>query len=111
MKRNLIVPTIKQIIEKYSADIPDEIHSIILFGSYARGDHTVRSDVDLALVLMPGSYRKINTKATLTNLLTDTLHDVEINCFVTTDEKLQNTITAKDTNYHIRKEGQLLWMR
>lgn len=55
-----VVMGMLELTEKLSERYKGIIHSIILFGSYVRGDHTSSSDVDIALVVekeIPGLRR------------------------------------------------------
>ena len=53
MKKPLSLDYIQQVLAKYFADKP--IQRVELFGSYARGEATAESDMDLLLKPIPGS--------------------------------------------------------
>jgi uncharacterized protein len=57
---NVMLPVIQQIANEYKTHIQDlygnELAEVILFGSYARGENRVESDLDFAVVLKnPGT--------------------------------------------------------
>lgn len=47
------MPDVTRLIEKAAGD--DAVLAVMLFGSRARGDETLDSDIDLCLVLRPGA--------------------------------------------------------
>ena len=53
MKKPLSLDFIRQVLAEYFADKP--VQRVEIFGSYARGEATAESDVDLLLCRVPGS--------------------------------------------------------
>lgn len=51
------------------------LHSIVLFGSRARGEEGPDSDADLVVVLEPGAWRFWDEKIVIVDLLTDLMVD------------------------------------
>ena len=95
----------KQIGELYG----DKIDRIVLYGSYARGDHTWDSDVDIAVFLYD------NTNEQLHDKMTDIIVDYELDLGVTLSVvclEMDNYLEWKKTlpfYVNIDKEGIVLW--
>lgn len=88
------------------------LSKIILFGSAARNESTIQSDIDLALVMresVTNEHRRPIARAlsefeTLDNML-------DINCFYTTEDELATATHWSNPCVDIRKEGVVLWQR
>ncbi len=87
----------------------DQIESILLYGSYARGEQTEDSDVDIAIIIKPGA--------------TEEMHDEMIDVVVEYELDLARTLSVVPIEYenyvqwnmtlpfykNIKKEGIVLW--
>lgn len=51
MKDNIIDRITSEAVKRVPKLIPNDLEKIILFGSYARGDYTEESDIDIAILL------------------------------------------------------------
>lgn len=107
MKINEVSGALKQYVN--TLQYPNSLDSIVLFGSYARGDAKVGSDLDIALITKENFTR--NDKITIQSLLDDFNNDLEVNLFCTNREKVNNTLDILNANYWIREEGIILWNR
>ena len=82
---------------------------IVLYGSYARGDQTAESDVDIALILKTGNTEEMHEK------LIDTVVDYELDQGVTLsvlpidDEQYSRWRKSLPFYKNIDKEGIVLW--
>ena len=100
-------------IKKLTASVGDVygkyIDALILYGSYARGDQTNESDVDLAMILKSGHTAEMHDQ------LTDIIVDLELEYGV-----IFSTISIEEADYterrdvspfykNIDKEGIVLW--
>ena len=91
-------------------DLP--LSKIILFGSVARGDYSIKSDIDIAVITtesISNQHKKMVARAvadfeTLESLL-------EINCFYATDASLSIANHWSDPCVDIRKDGVILWQK
>ena len=101
-------------IKKYLNDYVKEfealnidIHALILFGSQARGEATISSDVDIAVVMK----EPLNSqeRGTLRFLGEEIDEDIETNIYFTNIQALENPSHHFDTNTHIKREGIVLW--
>ena len=85
------------------------MYSIILYGSYARGEQTSESDVDIALILSAESSEEAHDK------MVDLVVDYELELAVTLSVvpiNLNQYLEWKNTlpfYKNIEKEGILLW--
>jgi len=84
-----------------------DVKSIILFGSHARGDSRLSSDIDIAIV----SNNSLSHESRgLIRCILDELHEtVEINPFFTKQEYIEKANDYFDTNFYIKNEGIILW--
>lgn len=83
------------------------VSAVILFGSHARGEGMVSSDVDLAMVLRSPLTRR--EQGLLRSLGDDIDERIDTNLFFTTPEALEMAHSDLDTNSHIKKEGIVIW--
>ena len=84
-----------------------EIHSLILFGSQARGTATISSDIDIAVVSKNALASFV--RGQLRCLGDDINPMLDVNLFFTTPEALENADEELDTNKYIKEEGVELW--
>ena len=90
--------------------LQSSLSKIILFGSAARGESTIKSDVDIAVITdapISNAQRRMVTRAmaefeTLESML-------EINCFYATEEALEKADRWSDPCTSIKEEGIVLW--
>lgn len=52
---NRIAGTLEKIIEEVNTEMPNIVDRMILYGSYARGDYTGESDIDIMLLMNCGN--------------------------------------------------------
>ena len=100
---------LSQRIQVIESQFPKGLSGIVLFGSHARNQATLRSDVDLAFVLATAESQQKEDKPMLGMLFEDTFRHLEIDLFCTTVDKLRNTTKRTDANYWIREEGDVIW--
>ena len=95
---------LKEIINIAQRD--NNIDALYLFGSQARGDATIQSDIDFAVVSKNPS--QINRG--LLNYHAES-YDIPSNFVYITQEGLDKADSQFDVKYWIKKEGILLWKR
>jgi len=86
------------------------LSKIILFGSVARGDNTIKSDVDLAIITQApicSAQRKMITRAVAEFETLESMLDID--CFYSTEEALATANHWSDPRTSIREEGITLW--
>ena len=103
-----LMKSLKEMCSRLNEVYGDSMHKVVLYGSYARGDQSVDSDVDIALIL---SYETSEQH----DKMIDIVVDYELNLAVTLSVvpiELQQYIEWKTTlpfYKNIEKEGILLW--
>ncbi|MCL1995358.1 MAG: nucleotidyltransferase domain-containing protein [Defluviitaleaceae bacterium] len=104
---------ISKILSDNEQFLDDNIVKIYLFGSFARGEQTVYSDIDIALVyknshtVIRGAAHKFKTA--VEDAMQESLR--EIGWFTTNEYNLGKSEDIFNTNTRIREEGILLWKR
>jgi predicted nucleotidyltransferase len=107
-----MLPIIQQISNEFKAGLldlyGDELESLILFGSYARGDYHEESDIDYAFVLRQtevSDYNEIKRTSRIAVLL-GMKYGFLLSAFPIPDNKMR---TSTELIYrNIRKEGILI---
>ena len=103
-----VLPSLTEYVKRQSGDFPDSLEKIIVFGSYARGEAKVGSDIDIALV-SNGTW-SIPDRGAVRDVLDDFAPELRLGLFYTTNEGLLAE-DDRNTNYWIRNEGVELWRR
>lgn len=104
-----LISKLTEMSEALSSVYGDLLESVILYGSYARGDQTPDSDVDIAVILKDGNTEKMH----------DAMVDVVVNCELDMAVTL-SVVPIEYDNYltrsrvlpfymNIEKEGIVLW--
>ena len=102
---------IKQIILKMAEKIAKEYHpeKIILFGSYAYGEPTEDSDIDL-LIIKNTDERPIDRWMRIKRLLRDTTRDFPVSPMVYTEKEIEERNAIKDFFIEeILEKGEVLY--
>lgn len=100
---------LSQRIQAVESQFPKGLAGIVLFGSHARNQATIRSDVDLACIFTTAEAQQREDKPLLMGLFEDTFRYLDIDLFCTTVDKLLHTEKKNDANYWIREEGDVIW--
>ena len=87
----------------------DYLVKIVLYGSYARGEQTAESDVDIAVILKDGNTEKMHDD--MTDIVVDYELDQGVTLSVIPIEFEQYTAWNKTLPFYknIDKEGIVLW--
>ena len=105
--REYIRQYLNSYVDKFKTLGLEDVESLILFGSQAKGTATISSDVDIAVVM-----KKPLDAASRGNLrcLGEYINpNIVTNLYFTTTEALENPQHHFDTNTYIKKEGIVLW--
>ena len=90
-------------LQHFIKNVPEEVFTIILFGSTARGEETKRSDIDLLVVSHnKQDLKKNQERAQLTAKHTLSVFQATINDFKNNNDDI--IIQAKKTGFPIHKE-------
>lgn len=101
-------PAAYKVIERISRGVYDEnIRYVVLFGSEARGEATLTSDIDIALVSDKPLTR--NQRLEYKNTFDDDSYPY-VNVINTLTDNLE-TGSFMDVSYHIKREGLLVYER
>jgi len=111
MKIPDVVPNLKNFIESVSHQLPENLEKIIVFGSYARGEATIRSDVDIALVFGGEEPTQRADKVAVDMALYDFDDILHIDLYCTNQTRIDTEQNVMRPNYWIREEGKLLWTK
>ena len=87
--RQVILRMVEKLIEEYKPE------KVILFGSYAYGEPTEDSDVDL-LIIKNTDKRHIDRWIEVKKLLRDVTRDLPVSPLVYTEKELEERIAIKD---------------
>jgi predicted nucleotidyltransferase len=108
MKRvkNIIKEVVKVLVEKY---FPEKI---ILFGSYAYGNPTEDSDIDLLIIKETDKKRRVDRFVEVQNLIYSRKSKIPVSPLVLTKEELQERLSIGDDFINeIVRNGQVLYER
>ena len=109
MKLSEVAPELAKYFAARGTAMPDVLQKALLFGSYARGDARVGSDIDIALVAH--APWETAQRSQMRDWLEDFNSNLVVNPFFTTTDKLAENEDKFDANYWIAREGVLLWER
>ena len=84
-----------------------DVDSLVLFGSCARGEATLSSDIDIAVVMKNDLTRR--ERAILRSLGDEINQYIKVDLFFTNRQALDNAEGIFDTNVYIKNEGIQLW--
>jgi len=112
-KEMLSVPQLDKIIQDRQDLIEHNIVKIFLFGSFARGEETIYSDIDIALVFEGSSRVTRGSSYDFKDSVETEIQKFhrEIGWFNTNEYNLETSEDIFNTNTRIKEEGILLWTR
>ena len=102
---------LNEIVGKMVELYEEKIYSIILYGSYARGDFDAESDVDIALIVYAPLERDRKKKAISFVSDMDMKYDMEFSLIDLDKSTYDKWVEVLPFYKNIRDEGKLLWMR
>lgn len=105
----ILMKAVKKMCNELGNLYGDKLDRIVLYGSYARGEESAESDLDIAIIL----------KTTETNAMHDAMTDIVVD-YELLSEKTLSVITIEQNHYNtwknalpfyanIAKEGITLW--
>lgn len=111
MREEVISIVTKEVIDKVLELLNDDVYKIYLYGSYARGDFTVESDVDIMILLncdkdKVKSYRKqISVLASRIGLK----NDIEVSLLLRDNESFEQNQEILPFYRNVIKDGVKLY--
>lgn len=110
-KNTALTAVTDEIVESVLELLKDDVYSIILYGSYARGEQTAESDIDV-MVLLNCSKEQAQTHRREISLLSGRLglkNDVEISLLLRDRETFRENIAYLPFYRNISAEGVVLY--
>lgn len=103
----IIEALISKLMEKFAS----EIHSIVLFGSYAKGTATKQSDIDILFIVCNIKDRRVRESIERESAGYQYSHNIKISPLITDIEELKKMLNAKELNIgkEIREYGISLY--
>ncbi|MGA2296248.1 MAG: nucleotidyltransferase domain-containing protein [FCB group bacterium] len=100
---------IKSIIEIIKLNVNDNLHKILLFGSYAKDTQTNSSDLDIAIIVNTMINRK--EKLRLLNSLwwSASSNGISADFIIKTSDDFENEKELPTLSKTINREGKVLW--
>ena len=102
-------PKLRDILEALvkRLDFASGIHSIVLFGSYAKGSALKDSDIDLLFIVSDMSDKKIRDEIERESASFHMSHNAKVNPLITDIAEFRKMLEADDINVgkEVRKEG------
>ena len=92
--KTIIENLISKLTEKYLS----EIHSIILFGSYAKGTATKQSDIDLMFIINNLKNKDLRESIDRECASVQYSHNIKVSPLITNIEELKKMLKAKELN-------------
>ena len=105
---NLLL-SLKEMSERLCAVYGASLDKVILYGSYARGEQTEESDVDIAVILKDGNTEKMHDD--MLDIVVDYELDLDVTLSVVPIEYANYLEWNKELPFYqnIEKEGIVLW--
>lgn len=103
--------TINNILEKYTKELiniyGEHLKSVILYGSYARGDNTIDSDIDIMILLDISDMEIKEYRKRLSNRTYDYNmdYDIEIKPIAKNKEHFEKWLDAYPFYANVKKDG------
>ena len=95
-------PKLKAVVEglisKLAEKYPSGIHSIVLFGSYAKGTSDKHSDIDLMFIVNSLKNKSLRESIEQESASYQHSHNIKISPLITDIEELRNMLLSKELN-------------
>ncbi len=104
-----LIKSLKEMCQKLHAVYGETLNSIVLYGSYSRGEQTDESDIDIALLLKNGHTELMHDK--MINIVVDYELDLAVTLSVVPIDFNQFQEWKKTLPFYknLDKEGIILW--
>ncbi len=110
-KENPKLRAVSNLISKLTEKFISEIHSIVLFGSYAKGTATKQSDIDLLFVVSNMKDKKLRESIERESASYRYLYNIRISPLITDIEEFKKMLNTKELNVgsEIKEHGLSLY--
>jgi predicted nucleotidyltransferase len=97
----------EEVIQQVSRLLGDKLNSVILFGSYARGDNTEDSDIDIMLILDCSKAQSLTYRRNISQIASriGLSHDVVISILLRDKQDFNDKIHYMPFYRNIAQEG------
>ena len=108
-------PKLKSILESLIPKLTDqfisEIHSIVLFGSFAKGTATKQSDIDLLFIVNDLKNKKLRESIERESASYQYSHNIKVSPLITDIQELKKMLKAKELNVgkEVKESGVSLY--
>ncbi|MFH1210135.1 MAG: nucleotidyltransferase domain-containing protein [archaeon] len=93
-----IKAVIEDLISKLTEKFISEIHSIVLFGSYAKGTSTKKSDIDLMFIVNDLKNKELRESIERESASYQYSYNIKISPIITNIEELKKMLKSKELN-------------
>ncbi len=102
---------IESLISKLTENYISEIHSIVLFGSYAKGTATKQSDTDILFIVSDLKDKKLREAIERESAAYQYSHNIKISPLITDIEEFKKMLKAKELNIgkEVKESGVSLY--
>ncbi|MDO8741436.1 MAG: nucleotidyltransferase domain-containing protein [Candidatus Woesearchaeota archaeon] len=97
-KNQKLKAAVESLISKLTERFISEIHSIVLFGSYAKGTATKQSDIDLLFIVNDLKYKKLREAIDQESASYQYSHNIKISPLITDIAELRKMLKASEMN-------------
>src|SRR3989344_5642817 len=110
-KENIKLKAVDNLISKLTEKFISEIHSIILFGSYAKGKATKQSDIDLLFIVSNLKDKKLREAIERESASYQYSHNIKISPLITNIKEFKEMLRSKELNVgkEIKESGVSLY--
>lgn len=106
-----VADTLKKVVSSINAEMPGIVEQIILYGSYARGDYSAESDLDIML-LMKCSHTEIKQFQKAVCKIASRIgleDDIEVSLMMQDKETFEKRLAILPFYRNVKKEGVMLY--
>ncbi len=106
-----VADVLKKVVSSVNAEMPGVVEQIILYGSYARGDYSAESDLDIML-LMNCSHTEIRQFQKAVCKIASRIGlegDIEVSLMMQDKETFEKRLAILPFYRNVKKEGIMLY--
>ena len=106
-----VADTLKKVVSSINAEMPGIVEQIILYGSYARGNYSTESDLDIML-LMKCSHTEIKQFQKAVCKIASRIgleDDIEVSLMMQDKETFEKRLAILPFYRNVKKEGVMLY--
>src|SRR3989344_314170 len=97
-QKNFRLRQVEGLISKLTEKFISEIHSIVLFGSYAKGTATKQSDIDLVFIVSDLKNKQLRESIERESVSYRYSHNIKVSPLIVDIEELKKMMSSKELN-------------